>query len=229
MKKIFTFMVALLMGMMFANAQVDSVVVNGNGTYAQYVDTVVTPVDSTMTVDTIGFIYDSTIVIDTTGDVFDTTYVVDTIPVFDTTYALYDTMTYNMIVAIPDSGWVFVSWVVTTFDSAECNDTLFVDVLYLDWWEDSIVCLTLTFDSIDPVGITDVNSNKVNVYPNPTSNYITVSCDNFKDVVIYNMNGAVMVTTTNKHIDMTEMPAGMYIMRVRTNDNKNMVTKIVKK
>jgi hypothetical protein len=28
---------------------------------------------------------------------------------------------------------------------------------------------------------------------------------------------------------MTEMPVGMYIMRVRTNDNKNMVTKIIKK
>lgn len=229
MKKIFTFIVALCMGMAFANAQIDSVIVNGNGTYEQYVDTVVTPVDSTMYFDTIDIVYDTTVVIDTTGDVVDTLVTVDTVYVVDTNYTAYDTAVYNMIIAIPDSGWVFVNWVVTLYDSAEYVDTVFVNPMYVDW-TDSLVSVVLNFDTADAVGITNVvNNYDIKLYPNPTTNYVNVDVENYKNCTVYNMNGSVMAFTTSNRVDMTNMPCGMYIMQIRLVDNTVLTHKIMKK
>lgn len=221
-------MIALFMGIGFVNAQVDSVIVNGNGTYEQYVDTVVTPVDSTIYFDTIGVVYDTTMVIDTTGSVYDTVVTVDTVYVVEVNYGAYDTMCYNMIIALPDSGWYFNNWVVTLFDSTEYVDTVFVNPMYVDW-TDSLVSVVLNFDTAEVVGINSAASRNMNVYPNPTSGYVTLDCENYKNCTVYNMNGAVMSFTTSKHIDMTNMPVGMYIMQVRFIDNTIMTHKIVKK
>lgn len=229
MKKIFTFIVALCMGMAFANAQIDSVIVNGNGTYEQYVDTVVVPVDSTMYFDTINIVYDTTITCDSIGDTVSTVITVDTVYVLDTNFVMYDTLYYNMIVAIPDSGWAFTNWVVTLYDSAEYTDTLFVNPMCVDW-TDSLVSVVLNFDTVVINGITNiVNNCEVNLYPNPTTNYVTVDVENYKDCTLYNMNGSIVAFTTTNRVDMTNIPGGMYIMQIRLVDGTVLTHKVVRK
>jgi hypothetical protein len=229
MKKIITFMFALCVGMVFASAQIDSVVINGNGTYTQYVDTVLTPVNSTMYLDTIGIVYDTVVSVDTIGGGSDTSVVVNTTYVVDTNYTDYDTAIYNMIAAIPDSGWAFSSWIVTFYDTTEYIDTFYVNAICIDW-TDSLVSIVLNFDSSTITGITNIAKNyDMKVYPNPTTGYITIDVDNYKNCTVYAMNGSVAALTTSKRVDMTNMPVGMYIIRVTLTDNTVLTHKIVRK
>ena len=62
---------------------------------------------------------------------------------------------------------------------------------------------------------------EVNVYPNPTVDFVTVSAgeDYVKQVSVFNANGQRINTSVapiGGKIDMTELPAGMYILEVTT-------------
>lgn len=214
MKKIFMIFAMMFMAV-FANAQVDTVIVNGNGTYTQYIDTLTIPVDSTMSIDTIGHVFDTTMVIDTVNS--DTNYVVDTIAVLDTNYALYDTVYYDVFTAIPDSGWVFVNWVVAfTYDSVDYTDTSFTETVCIDWF-DTNISLTLNFDSVENVGIATLNNIDVKVYPNPTTGIINIDGD-FDYVKIYDMDGKPLYHGSYSCLDLQYLPKGSYFFVIVKNN-----------
>lgn len=217
MKKIFM-MFAMMFVAMFASAQVDSVTINGNGTYTQYVDTLVLPVDSTMTIDTIGFAYDTTMVIDTVSG--DTSYVVDSILVIDVNFAQYDTVCINMITAIPDSGWVFTNWIVTyVYDSALFTDTVVTETMCTDLI-DSLVSLVLNFDTIENLGITNVTMKQINAYPNPTTGRVNFS-EQIDEYNVYGVNGQrIMYGKSTNNIDLSNMPNGMYFIQTNKGNSK---------
>lgn len=217
MKKIFMIIAALCMGMTFVSAQVDSVVVNGNGIYVQYTDTLYTPVDTTMYLDTVAVTYD------TVGNAVDTMYTVDT------NYTAFDTMYLNMLTAIPDSGWRFVNMVVVSFDSVEYNDTIFSNTICTDWFG-MVEYIIVNFDTTPAVGITNIAKNcDVKVYPNPTKGNVTVDADNYRNSTVYSANGTTMTSTTSKHIDMANLPVGVYIIQIKFSDNTLLSYKVVKK
>jgi hypothetical protein len=67
--------------------------------------------------------------------------------------------------------------------------------------------------------------NNVTLHPNPTTNNITISGINTEiQWVLYNMQGARLITGTSKNIDLSRYPQGIYLLNL-----EGVIKKIVKK
>lgn len=214
MKKLFLLFMLTLVAM-FTNAQVSTVTINGSGNYEPYIDTIVIPVDSTMIVNSLGIVSDTTIKYDTIycNNIVlgvNTTTCVYQRHILDTTYLEYDTFYANMVMAIPDSGWRFVNWVIVTME----DDMLFVDTIYdaafcTDWTK-RVIFVDLNFERIGDIGITDIDRKcDIKVYPNPTVQYINVDGD-FDYLMIYNIRGKRIYRGTLCYFDLQLCPPGVY-------------------
>lgn len=230
MKKIFLVFTITLVAM-FAKAQVNTVTINGNGNYKQYVDSIVIPVDSTMIINSLGIVSDTSIVYDTiyngSNAFINTITCVYQKHVIDTTYLEYDTFYANMAVAIPDSGWVFRNWVLVTME----NGVLFVDTIYdaafcTDWTKQTIF-IDLNFEKINDTSITNIDKKcDIKIYPNPTTQYVTVDGD-FDYLMIYNRRNKVIYRGTLSYFDLQLCPPGVYPFVVVKDDYPH-VFKIIK-
>ena len=71
-------------------------------------------------------------------------------------------------------------------------------------------------------------SERVSVYPNPTSGMIYVNCDDSFDAVIYNYQGQVVMRKNNNdgQIDLSDLTTGAYFLEIRAN-NKLMIERII--
>ncbi len=79
----------------------------------------------------------------------------------------------------------------------------------------------LSFGQTD--GIDEKNTGKIAFYPNPTSDFITIS-QNFDLAEIYDMSGKKMIATNNSTIDVTRLSNGVYVLKI--NDNNKIMTSI---
>jgi len=77
-------------------------------------------------------------------------------------------------------------------------------------------------------GINEVLTSTTTVYPNPASNVLNITtAEQVKLVSIYAINGELVKTYTQKNIDISDLPKGMYIVAVQTNIGISQ-TKIIK-
>lgn len=78
----------------------------------------------------------------------------------------------------------------------------------------------------------NVQSPKLNLYPNPVANnlYLSSSDQKIENVAIYNLTGALVKTISNevKSIDVSDLTSGNYLVKVTT-DNGSFTQKIIKK
>ena len=79
------------------------------------------------------------------------------------------------------------------------------------------------------VGLEENNALKVELYPNPVNNVLTVKGDNIVKVAIFNALGQEVVTVENRNeIDVTSLNNGLYFVRVTDVNGNVSVNKIVK-
>lgn len=81
--------------------------------------------------------------------------------------------------------------------------------------------------SHNTVGINEAVAITTNIYPNPVANTLNVEADGLQEVSILDLNGRVMTTTKSSVIDMSKLSAGIYMVRVIT-ENGTATEKIVK-
>jgi hypothetical protein len=82
------------------------------------------------------------------------------------------------------------------------------------------------------VGVTDVDGNKINIYPNPSNSSITVSCNEIMEsVTILSMAGSeilsIKVRNTTLSLNTTLLPKGNYVARIITSSGKVLTKKLV--
>jgi hypothetical protein len=75
--------------------------------------------------------------------------------------------------------------------------------------------------------INEFVTEKISVYPNPTSGIVYVKSDSF-DAVIYNYQGQIVMRRNNNdgQIDLSDLTAGIYFLEIRENNNV-MIEKII--
>ena len=79
------------------------------------------------------------------------------------------------------------------------------------------------------VGLEENNALKVELYPNPVNNVLTVKGDNIVKVAIFNALGQEVVAVENRNeIDVTSLNNGLYFVRVTDVNGNVSVNKIVK-
>ena len=86
-------------------------------------------------------------------------------------------------------------------------------------------------DNIDtPYYVENIGEINVNVFPNPTSQKITIQINNYQDLqsgelYLYNMNGQLLnqlnIRHTSVEIDLSGMPSGTYLLKLYMNEYKN--------
>lgn len=106
-----------------------------------------------------------------------------------------------------------------------------VEALYEN--EMTSVKIVKGYDYIDHTSVGETNEKAFNIYPNPTNGNITVCGGSINLVEVYNICGQkVMSIETNSssvNVNMRELTAGVYMVKVVDNNGNSTVNKVVKK
>lgn len=82
-------------------------------------------------------------------------------------------------------------------------------------------------------GVEDYEASAfANIHPNPTTGLVTIIGKDLRQVEVFNMIGQQVATAQGKgetlHIDIAELPAGVYFVRVTDEEGRKCVRKVVK-
>ncbi|PIF47753.1 putative secreted protein (Por secretion system target) [Chryseobacterium sp. 52] len=139
---------------------------------------------------------------------------------FTTPLLIYYNSTGNTGSARPPSN-TFGTWVENTaITSGQCGGNL------------TSVNSTMTGDvHSSPLGTTDVTKSKIQIFPNPVSDVIRISgIDNGQTIQIYNVDGRLVRTDAfDQKIDVSNLSAGIYVLRITTKNFESHEFKFVKK
>jgi len=76
----------------------------------------------------------------------------------------------------------------------------------------------------------EINKNTISVYPNPVQDFLNIQTNsNVKSVVIANLEGKVVINSTQSKINMSHLNAGIYIARIELENGEKQTIKVVKK
>jgi hypothetical protein len=84
-------------------------------------------------------------------------------------------------------------------------------------------------------GITEVSKENIKVYPNPSSDYISIqNVENSIQLSIYDLTGKLYyitkkISSENELINIIDYPTGIYFGRILLNDQRNVYFKFIKK
>lgn len=77
--------------------------------------------------------------------------------------------------------------------------------------------------------IDDLSEINISLFPNPTSDKFYLSADvEIKEVELYSLSGALVLAASSKAIDVANLPAGCYIVKVVLKDNHVWRSRMVK-
>ncbi len=76
----------------------------------------------------------------------------------------------------------------------------------------------------------DVFNNSVSVIPNPTSNTLTIDLkdDILKNIIIYNELGQKIKETASNEVDISNLPDGIYFVKITSQSGKTATKKVIK-
>ena len=83
---------------------------------------------------------------------------------------------------------------------------------------------------IKPTAIEEVNAVDLNIYPNPTNDYIKVDCaEDVNLVVIYSINGSEVIRTKSTYIDLSSLTPSLYFVNVMLQNGDVVRSKVIRK
>ncbi|MFP5439501.1 MAG: GEVED domain-containing protein [Bacteroidia bacterium] len=89
--------------------------------------------------------------------------------------------------------------------------------------------IEITID-VENLGAGTTIKNSFTIYPNPTGGDITIaSSEPVRSVIIYNQLGQLVKTACTAVISMQELPAGVYMVEVRLENNAKSVQKVIRR
>lgn len=90
----------------------------------------------------------------------------------------------------------------------------------------SVRCLKLNSN----LGSETFNKSTFKVYPNPTNGIVTIQSDSeIENITIYNQIGQLISTTKKSDIDISALPAGIYMMQIKFENGFTATQKVIKK
>ena len=82
---------------------------------------------------------------------------------------------------------------------------------------------TINYIYAQNIGLEELDKNAINLYPNPTSDFISISFETSEpiQVQVLSLDGKLykaIQTVTNERIDVYNLSSGTYIVQVKLND-----------
>ncbi|WP_034057173.1 T9SS type A sorting domain-containing protein [Lacinutrix jangbogonensis] len=89
------------------------------------------------------------------------------------------------------------------------------------------------FELDGTLGVSSETLSEINIYPNPTSDYINIKTPNtiqIKSIILIDMNGKVVISSQNQieKINISHLQQGVYLLQIHT-DNGSLSKRIIKK
>ena len=92
--------------------------------------------------------------------------------------------------------------------------------------------VTFWVTPLDPTGISEDNTPNISVFPNPTSDFVTIEAEGLQRVEIIDMTGKTlssMATEGNSiRLDISDLKAGVYLISAKTRSTSSFVKPILK-
>ena len=85
-------------------------------------------------------------------------------------------------------------------------------------------------DDCEYLGINDNDVSTIAIYPNPVTDQLVVTLgdnDSFQSITLYSITGKLLLTSNSTELDLTNLPASIYLLKVKT-ANSTVVKKIIK-
>lgn len=92
--------------------------------------------------------------------------------------------------------------------------------------------LAMSIEGTETMGVSDVNTKaSFMVYPNPATNFVKVKLDgaSVKEMTVFSMDGKKVATAANDTVRVTNLPAGVYVVKVVDTNGNTHTSKVVKK
>ena len=99
---------------------------------------------------------------------------------------------------------------------------------YVGFLSNALVEVTALFMNPDAAVIQAAGNVNVDVYPNPTADKVVVDAADLMYVVVLDLNGRAVMTSYESTVDLSNQPAGIYMLRIVTTDG-TAIRKVVKK
>jgi len=80
------------------------------------------------------------------------------------------------------------------------------------------------------IGINTFSENKCfNVFPNPANDNIYIQGEKFAKAALYDMKGQLVLRTANPNVNISALPAGIYTLKIESEDGLIAAKKVVKR
>jgi len=90
--------------------------------------------------------------------------------------------------------------------------------------------IILAVYKVKQLGTNDINKKNITVYPNPTADHIFVSGNKkVTSLELYNITGQKVLQSNENSMDLTSVTAGVYILKIKTENGEISSSKIIKK
>ena len=108
--------------------------------------------------------------------------------------------------------------------------TSWTDIAGLTGWTESDLAMIVEGEE-STMGVSDVNAANVTVYPNPATNFVkaTVKNGEVSNMTVINMNGQVVASAKAASVNVSALPAGVYVVKVQDTNGNVTTSKVVKK
>jgi hypothetical protein len=128
----------------------------------------------------------------------------------------------NLVLEVQDANGVWTD-VLPTID--QVNNTLtydFTELISFTTVTASSMNATL---SVDPIKINDF----VKVYPNPATDYLFIKSNLNYQSTLYNVAGQRVMQSNAKTLNVVDLPSGVYLLQLKSENNSTSTFKIIKK
>lgn len=119
----------------------------------------------------------------------------------------------------------------TDMDWVDVNSKLNLDVKTIDHtFNNPVNIYGFTAIEKQTLGIANFDQKTLQVYPNPTTSLLQVNFNNEVEFEVYNLLGSSLIKKTGKSIDLSNLSAGTYLVKVSNLQNDSSVyKKIIKR
>ncbi|MCD9854620.1 T9SS type A sorting domain-containing protein [Epilithonimonas sp. JDS] len=110
-----------------------------------------------------------------------------------------------------------VNWIYEMYVKSKCSN------------DQSSVWYGPLYSTQIKLGTDDIETKKISIYPNPTKDFVNIdTASKISKVTIFAVDGKQLLEDSTTKINVSKLPAGVYLMKVDFADGKSSTQKIVK-
>jgi len=145
----------------------------------------------------------------------------------DTNTTSFTKLNTNLIVTNPVVEWVEYTFDLDTYKGQE----VYIAIQCVSDGQFALQVDDFKVTATEILAVNDINKSSLSVYPNPTSDFLTISGSKLESVEIYDATGKRIksgIVEADNRLDVRNLSAGQYILKVKS-ENATTSHKFIKK